>query len=244
MQSDLQQTFEAIRNAGASIAVAAESINKLASGVEKVVGGSDSKIEQVADEAVQALREFNGAMTDIREIVNNPVIRDNLEESVVQLPEVLKQAKETLESTKRTFDSFERVGEQFEKVGEAAVDTVHSAQKTVKNVEQFTEPLATHGDELVNQVLTTMARLDSTLTEVDEFGKALNNKDGSVRLLLDDQEMYWKIRRTVENIESATARIRPILDDVRVFTDKVARDPRQLGVRGAISKRPSGLGLK
>ncbi|MDB4633979.1 MlaD family protein [Rubripirellula sp.] len=244
MQSDLQQTFEAIRDAGSSIAVAAESINKLASGVEKVVGGSDSKIEQVADEAVQALREFNGAMTDIREIVNNPVIRENLEESVVQLPEVLKQAKETLEATTRTFDSFERVGEQFEKVGEAAVDTVHSAQRTVKNVEQFTEPLATHGDELVNQVLTTMARLDSTLTEVDEFGKALNNKDGSVRLLLDDQEMYWKIRRTVENIESATARIRPILDDVRVFTDKVARDPRQLGVRGALSKRPSGLGLK
>ncbi len=244
MQSDLQQTFEAIRNAGSSIAVAAESINQLASGVEKVVGGSDSKIEQVADEAVQALREFNAAMTDIRKIVNNPVIRDNLEESVVQLPEVLKKAGETLESTKRTFDSFQRVGEQFEKVGEAAVDTVQSAQRTVQNVEQFTEPLATHGDQLVDQVLATMTRLNSTLAEVDEFGKALNNKDGSVRLLLDDQEMYWKIRRTVENIESATARIRPILDDVRVFTDKVARDPRQLGVRGAISKRPSGLGLK
>ena len=244
MQSDLQQTFEAIRNAGSSIAVAAESINKLASGVETVVGGSDSKIEQVADEAVQALREFNGAMTDIRQIVNNPVIRENFEESVVQLPEVLKQAKETLESTKRTVDSFGRVGGQFEKVGEAAVDTVHSAQRTVKNVEQFTEPLAAHGDELVNQVLTTMARLDSTLTEVDEFGKALNNKNGSVRLLLDDPDIYWKIRRTVENVESATARIRPILDDVWVFTDKVARDPRQLGVRGALSKRPSGLGLK
>ena len=146
------------------MSVAAESINKLASGVETVVGGSDSKIEQVADEAVQALREFNGAMTDIRQIVNNPVIRENFEESVVQLPEVLKQAKETLESTKRTVDSFGRVGGQFEKVGEAAVDTVHSAQRTVKNVEQFTEPLAAHGDELVNQVLTTMARLDSTLT--------------------------------------------------------------------------------
>lgn len=244
MQSDLQQTFESIRNAGSSIAVAAESINQLASGVEKVVGGSDSKIEQVADEAAQALREFNAAMKDIREIVNNPVIRDNLEESVVQLPVVLKKAGETLESTKRTFDSLQRVGEQFEKVGEAAVDTVQSAQRTVQNVEQFTEPLATHGDQLVDQVLATMTRLDSTLAEVDEFGKALNNKDGSVRLLLDDQDLYWKIRRTLENIESGTARIRPILDDVRVFTDKVARDPRQLGVRGALSKRPSGLGLK
>jgi phospholipid/cholesterol/gamma-HCH transport system substrate-binding protein len=244
MQSDLQETFEAIRNAGSSIAVAAESINQLASGVEKVVGGTDSKIEQVADEAVKALGEFNGAMAEIRSIVGNKALRENLEKSVAELPGVLTEAKSTLESTKRTFESFERVGNEFEKVGVAAVDTVNSAQRTIKNVEQFTEPLATHGDQLVNQVLGTMTRLESTLTEVEQFTKAVNNKDGSVRMLLDDKDMYWKIRRSVENIESATARIRPILDDVRIFTDKVARDPRQLGVRGALSKRPSGLGLK
>jgi len=244
MQSDLQETFEAIRNAGSSIAVAAESINKLASGVEKVVGGTDSKIEQVADEAVKALGEFNGAMAEIRSIVGNETLRENLEKSVAELPGVLTEAKSTLESTKRTFESFERVGNEFEKVGVAAVDTVNSAQRTIKNVEQFTEPLATHGDQLVNQVLGTMTRLESTLSEVEQFAKAVNNKDGSVRMLLDDKDMYWKIRRSVENIESATARIRPILDDVRIFTDKVARDPRQLGVRGALSKRPSGLGLK
>ena len=244
MQSDLQQTFEAIRNAGESIAIAAESVNQLATGVNKVIGGTDSKIEQVADEAVKALKEFNGAMADVREFTGNPILRENLEKSVIKLPEVLNEAQLTLDSTRRTFESFERVGDQFEKVGVAAVDTVNSAQQTVRNIEQFTEPLAQHSDQLVHQVMGTMARLESTLAEVDEFGKALNNKDGSVRLLLEDKEMYWKIRRTVENIESATARVRPILDDVRVFTDKVARDPRQLGVRGALSKRPSGMGLK
>ncbi|MDE0863047.1 MAG: MlaD family protein [Rubripirellula sp.] len=244
MQADLQQTFEAIRNAGESIAIAAESVNQLASSVNKVIGGTDSKIEQVADEAVRALKEFNGAMADVRAIVGNPILRESLEKSVIKLPDVLNEAQLTLDSTRRTFESFERVGEQFEKVGVAAVETVNSAQQTVKNIERFTEPLAQHSDELVNQVMGTMSRLESTLAEVDEFGKALNDKDGSVRLLLEDKEMYWKIRRTVENIESATARVRPILDDVRIFTDKVARDPRQLGVRGALSKRPSGMGLK
>jgi len=244
MQADLQQTFDAIRNAGESIAIAAESVNQLASSVNEVIGGTDSKIEQVADEAVKALKEFNGAMADVRAIVGNPILRESFEKSVNKLPDVLNEAQLTLDSTRRTFESFERVGEQFEKVGVAAVETVNSAQQTVKNIEQFTEPLAQHSDELVNQVMGTMSRLESTLAEVDEFGKALNNKDGSVRLLLEDKEMYWKIRRTVENIESATARVRPILDDVRIFTDKVARDPRQLGVRGALSKRPSGMGLK
>ena len=59
-----------------------------------------------------------------------------------------------------------------------------------------------------------------------------------------NDEVYYEFRRTLQNIEAATARVRPILDDVRVFTDKIARDPRQLGVRGALGKRPTGSGLK
>ena len=33
--------------------------------------------------------------------------------------------------------------------------------------------------------------------------------------------------------------MKPILDDVRVFSDKIARDPRQLGLKGALDRRPS-----
>jgi phospholipid/cholesterol/gamma-HCH transport system substrate-binding protein len=79
---------------------------------------------------------------------------------------------------------------------------------------------------------------------VTQFMTALNNQNSTVRRLLEDEDLYWEIRRTVENIEQASARVRPILDDVRVFTDKIARDPRQLGVKGALSTRPSGVGLK
>ena len=82
------------------------------------------------------------------------------------------------------------------------------------------------------------------MVQVESFGETLNNSDGTLKQLLNDDELYWRIRRTVENIEEASARVRPILDDVRIFSDKIARDPRQLGVRGAISQRPSGAGVK
>ena len=80
--------------------------------------------------------------------------------------------------------------------------------------------------------------------QVTQFMSALNNQNSTVRRFLEDEDLYWEIRRTVENIEQASARMRPILDDVRIFTDKIARDPRQLGVKGALNNRPSGLGLK
>jgi phospholipid/cholesterol/gamma-HCH transport system substrate-binding protein len=46
------------------------------------------------------------------------------------------------------------------------------------------------------------------------------------------------------NTEEITSRIKPILDDLRIFSDKIARDPRQLGLKGALDHRPIGVGAK
>ena len=111
-------------------------------------------------------------------------------------------------------------------------------------MEQFSEPLAERGDELVAQLLRTLGNADNALGEIRTFTAALNNNNGSLKRLLEDEELYWQVRRLMTNVEQASARIRPILDDVRIFSDKIARDPRQVGVRGAITKTPNGMGLK
>ena len=122
--------------------------------------------------------------------------------------------------------------------------TFKSAERTIRNVEKFSEPLAKNGDQIVMQVLTSLQNIDRALAQAEAFGASLNNNNGTLKRLLEDDEMYWQVRRTIENIEQASSRIKPILDDVRIFSDKVARDPRQLGIRGAVTRRPNGLGLK
>ena len=262
MQSELSDTFKAIRVAGESIASAGESIDQLAKEVRQVVGGTDGQIDQVSKNAVAALEEFQAVMRGVRDIVENPEIKEGLESSAKQIPQLLKNAQKALVQTEDTFDSIKRAGQQFEKVGvvaeetvlsaKAAVErteksfgaTIENAEKTFANLEQLTRPFADRGDEFASQILTTLARLDRTLAEVETFGKSLNNSNGTLKRFLEDDDLYFQIRRSVENVESATARIRPILDDVRIFSDKIARDPRQLGVRGALSKRPGGLGIK
>lgn len=201
-------------------------------------------VRELTAEAIETLQEFQGAIRDVRSIVGDPAIRANLQRTIEQMPQVLEETRTTLQATQDTFQSFERAGREFEQVGQTAQQTVEKLNTTATNLEQFTEPLGQRGGELIEQVMTSLANLDNALLQVDEFGRLLNQKDGTLQRLMEDDELYWQIQRTVENIETASARIRPILDDVRVFTDKVARDPRQLGVRGALNKRPSGLGLK
>jgi phospholipid/cholesterol/gamma-HCH transport system substrate-binding protein len=258
VQTDVQETLQSIRRAGDSIEQAGSGFALMVQDVQKAVGGTDQKLAQVGDQAVEALEEFQGAMREVRNLVGNPELNQNLESAVEMLPQVLDEAQ-------TAFDSFEQAGSQIQKVGVEAESVVKkadeaiagirdaaksadrsfsSAEQMINNLEQFSEPLAERGDELVEQAMQTLKRMDSALVEVRTFGATLNNSDGTVKRLLEDDEIYWQVRRTIANIEEATAKIRPILDDVRIFSDKIARDPRQIGVRGALTKRPSGMGLK
>ncbi len=210
---------------------------------------------QLQNEAIETLEELQGAIRDARSILGNEQIRRGLSDSVERFPGMLDQANETLRTAQKTFDNFAEVGDQFEQVGSVAEqaiaelkttagDTLESFQATAKNVEAFTDPFGRRSEEFADQVLRSLVNVDNALIQIDAFGKTLNGSDGTLKRLIQDDEMYYEIKRTVQNIEAATARVRPILDDVRVFTDKIARDPRQLGVRGALGKRPTGAGLK
>lgn len=237
MQTDLRRTFQTIQTAGESIAEAGKSVDKLAVQVSEVLGGTDPQLKDVTNRAIAALGEFEKTMAEVRTIITNPELRSDVRKTIEQLPIVLDDVKQTVETANKSLESFERAGNQFERVGLVA-------EEAVGNVRAITEPLANQSDEFTAKILRTLTRLEGTLAEVETFSQALNRNDGTLKRLLDDDELYWQIRRTVQNIEQASARVQPILNDVRIFTDKIARDPRELGIRGAISRRPSGAGMK
>ncbi|MEO1616435.1 MAG: MlaD family protein [Planctomycetota bacterium] len=265
LEDELKTTLQSVRSASGSLETVGLNVNQLVAEARQVVQEADQQVGGIGNEARDALIVFQEAINDVRKILGDEQLRANLKAATEELPKVLQEAQVTLQSTQRTFESFENVGSQFERVGQAAektvanvdstVDTIRStiksaersfqsAEQAIANIEQITEPIAENSDEIVAQALTSLRNLDRSLVQLETFGAALNNSDGTIRRLLEDDALYLRLVRTVENVEMASARLRPILDDVRIFSDKIARDPRQLGVRGAFDKRPSGAGLK
>jgi phospholipid/cholesterol/gamma-HCH transport system substrate-binding protein len=133
--------------------------------------------------------------------------------------------------TKQTSASFEGVGK--------------AAEETMKNVSAFTRPLGEKGDKIVTDALRTMNNLDALLADIRQVTAKVNNSQGTVQKLLEDDQLYYSVLRTLENVELLTHRLQPIVEDARIFSDKLARDPSQLiGVRGVINGRGAGLGVK
>ena len=85
MEDDLRDTMNSIQDAASSIEQAGVGVNRAGERVSQVIDGTDSTIEDVADEAVKALEEFQGAMRDVRAIVGNPETQQSLQEAARQV---------------------------------------------------------------------------------------------------------------------------------------------------------------
>ena len=85
-----------------------------------------------------------------------------------------------------------------------------------------------------------MGKLDALFTELEGVTTLLRNlqsSEGTVGKLLNDPALYNSALETVDNVRVLSTRLEPLVNDLRMFADSIARDPGQLGVRGAISNK-------
>lgn len=236
MESDVRATLSTIQAAGQSIQAAGQSVDRLAGQVGILVG-EDGELRNLSNRVGRAVDQIEITVRDVNGLLNDPEIRTALKESIGRLPRIMENAETTIAKVRAAVEGIDGIGE-------SARRAVEAVERTAGNIEQFTEPFAENSGQLVASIQKTLDDLDATIMQVSLFGEQLNRGDGTLRKLIEDDELYWQVKRVLDNVEVATVKIRPILDDARVLSDKLARDPGQLGIRGALDRRPAGVGLK
>jgi phospholipid/cholesterol/gamma-HCH transport system substrate-binding protein len=223
-----------------SIERAASRIDALAGNVQEVLGGSDEDFQAVIEKTKLAVETFNQTAETVRRVfqqLENSRAPEALAKALERLPGVIDQAQKVVVQTEKTLQSFEQVGGEFQGVGKATTSLLEDLQG-------LSQPLGERGETLVSDAQSALRNLDLMLVDARGLARKISSGQGTVGRLLEDEQLYLSLLRTIENIERTTVRLQPILTDVRTFADKVARDPRQLGVRGAIGGAPTGMGLK
>ena len=203
-----------------SLVQASESVQKLSINMDRMFMGGDDRFEKLMRKTEAALDSFNTAMKNIDDVMGDPAAREDIKDTISALPEVVADLRKTVQGIGTTVDT---------------------ADRNLRNLEGLTRPLGERGAAMVAQIDVTIGRLDATLQQAAMFTKALNESQGTLGKLVRDPQVYNDLAQAAANVNKLTKELRPIVDDVRVFTDKIARHPEQLGVRGAIDRRP---GLK
>ena len=203
-----------------SLTEASESVAKLSANLDRLLLGEDDTFSKMVQKTEKALDAFSLAMDNINDVMGDANARANLKQTLNGLPEVINDLRTTVQGIGTTVDT---------------------ADRNLRNLEGLTRPLGERGEGMVAQVDKTIGRLDETLQQAVLFTRALNESEGTLGKLVRDPKVYDDLAQAAANVNKLTKELRPIVDDVRVFTDKIARHPEQLGVRGALDRRP---GLK
>jgi phospholipid/cholesterol/gamma-HCH transport system substrate-binding protein len=239
----------------------AERLDSVLSVAQDLVGGEEGSIRDAAQTFKSTLDNINNTVTTINRIgtqVERAQIPELVAEALNAVPELFKEAQGSLAQLQRTLKGFEEfsvqlesLGKEFDGIGDNVRSAIKNADEAIANISEITEPISQRSDELAENLVRSVANIDALVADLRIFARRLNSSNGTIARLVDDPTLYGKVTETLEsirnvsgNVEMLSRRLQPILDDVRIATDKLARDPGQVGVRGALSGRPLGAGLK
>jgi phospholipid/cholesterol/gamma-HCH transport system substrate-binding protein len=243
LQEDFANASRALGGAGREVEILARRINE-AFGNEDA--NTEGRVARLIDTTERAMNQFGSTMTSINEIIGDapqpgvapqqppvngqpapgaPVpnegqqLRRRVRQGLNELPDAVREARVTMQ--------------QFR-------GTLELANTNLRNLEGFTEPLGQKGEEIAAALIQAIEGLDTLVKDFTALTNALNNREGTVGRLIHEGQVYENLNRLMCNANVVLGRIdefvkslRPIRDDVRAFTHKIALEPGRL-VKGAV----------
>ncbi len=212
-----------------SVSSTSDEIGKLARRFTDLLETNDEQIARVANKAEETLDQIRKIAKDADDVLGDEQVKQNLKQSLAEFPHVIQETRDAIGGFKTTLET---------------------ADRNLKNVEGLTKPLGERGEQLVNNIDRTTAKLDKVLEEISQFSHALNDPNGSLGQLLSNPQLYQHIESAVANVDQLTRDLRPIVRDAKTFADKIARHPEILGAaarsgpaRGLSERRIKGSGV-
>ncbi|MCA9115251.1 MAG: MCE family protein [Planctomycetaceae bacterium] len=226
---------------GESPADPMEVVDRLEEQVNRSLAGFDTtsrEWQQVAANLNQLMETNNG---------NLAVVVERAAESLQEMTIAMRKANVALSSanlvltdTKNmqnlqlTLDALPKMANETRQVIVAIRKAVETADGSLAAIRDVTSPLAERSESMAVRLENTLANMESLSGELSTFTKIVNHRDGSLQRFVSDPTLYRNLSQTSATLAVLVQNLQPILRDVRIFSDKVARHPELIGVSGAL----------
>ncbi|MCS7237693.1 MAG: MlaD family protein [Thermoguttaceae bacterium] len=228
LQQDLASAAQGVRRASDEIAKFVNRINELIS-KEDGLPTLRKRLEEIANRTGQALESFDQLAKNINELVGDPELRGQIRQVAAEIGPTIQEAKATLAQVRETFDEVEKA--------------TASARDNLDNLRQFTQALGERGPTLTAKIEETLNNLNRLSNQLAEFSARLADRRTTLGKLTSDSELYDNLNDLVVQVDQLSRQLQPVVRDLRVFSDRIARSPELLGVRGALERSPGTKGV-
>ncbi|MDX1944328.1 MAG: MlaD family protein [Pirellulaceae bacterium] len=212
-----EQALRSIAQAGNEVQLTARKLNT-------AIEDNDDQIPRILAKTERALDQFNATMANIDDAFGDPQTRAALKQSIRELPATLTEAHGTFVSAREALDSF---------------------KMTNSDLQGILNPIKDRGPNLAKNIDESLANFNELLVNLVDITEGIDTREGTIGRLLHEDTIYRRLDHALANVEDISSRVRPILDNLNIASDKIARDPSViLKLRSLMDKRPPGAGLK
>ena len=229
LKKALQGPIDTVQQTGQALKEASVQLGEAARRVEDILDADTQKNVQ------SVLRDSAVSMKTIRNMLGDEENQEKLSQAVKRLPDTLDNMNATFKATEDTLRKFtERSKTDGKTPIERMVGTIEMTERTLR---KFSEPAAPGEAAPAEQIAEAMANISEITTLLRSVVVRIEKGEGSLGALMNDRELYNHLNRAARNMEELTQKLKPIIDDARVISDKIARHPGVL-LRDAVKPGP------
>lgn len=196
-----------------SFASTSEEWRKVGHNLNSLADTHRGHLDQVIEEAAESLHQFTVTMRSVNSTIADPEAQENIRVTIARLPKMM-------EDTSRAVQAFRT----------AAI----KADSALGNLNEVTAPLAKRSELIAHRLENTMGSVEALMGELAVFSRALNDENGPLSRVMNNPQLARDIDESASSLQTIMRNLAGISRDLRVFSDKIARNPELLGVRGVI----------
>lgn len=231
LQPQVDRTLKAMQDAGRSVEEASDGIRHFTGTLQDVfrddegeLKGLIAKFGETTEKANAALAKFDRIFENVLEVVEDPALKGKFKETLEETFKVFRKMQEGIDETRQTVRAFRTIPTDV--------------NRSLGKIDALTNELNARAPNVLAQINSSLKKTDELIVQVKQFTNMLNGLDlenGTVGRLLNDSEIHDAILETVRNVEETSIKLEPLVNDLRVFADAIARNPGAI-VKGAIRR--------
>lgn len=225
LESSMQKSLSSLHSTSEEWRKVGQNVNSL---VDTNRGDLDMVIERTAESLAEftiAMRKAQTTLAHADSLLADPQTQQALRDTLQALPQMVAETRDTIRTVKLA---------------------VSKADSNLANLELATRPLGERTAAIATRLDNTLANLESVSQDVKMLTKLATSEEGSLQKFVTDPELYNHLNQTAASMAILSRNLEPVLRDLRIFSDKVARHPELMGVGGALTpssgvKDPGGV---
>lgn len=197
---------------------AAEEWNEVGDRANRLLDANEDRLTTILQRTEDSVARLNTTLESINNILT-PKSQENARVALQNMRDASERLTPLIDSTQQTLKRLD---------------------ETSVNLQTASKPLAEHSDSTLRNLDEASRNLNVVMADLQVVLHQFRNGDGSLQRLMRDPALYQNLDDAAALLAHSLTQFEPILKDVGVFADKLARHPGELGLQGVLT-RDAGL---